>query len=270
MIDCVSFVNEEKKKLKQMVKSNTQLTVIQIGDNQASNSYIKGKKKDCEEVGIICNHIHFNNSVSTEGVITAIEVYNRVDECFGILVQLPIPEHLDKTRIINAIADDKDVDGFKASSPFTPCTPLGVMMLLDHLNVDLEGKVVTVIGRSDIVGKPMVNLLIDKGATVISCNSHTKNIKDYTLYSDVVISATGNERLLNRSNVREDWVCKVRGMNKQIVIDVGINRGKDGKLCGDCDKELYKYVDLISPVPNGVGILTRLALLINVVKSSEV
>lgn len=257
MIDCKAIAAERKKYLKEYIEQNNKnlcLMVIQVGNDPASNSYIRGKKQDCEEVGIEFLHKRFDVSVTTEEIIRVIKAANFSPLVNGIIVQLPIPPHLDKDSILNAVADSKDVDGFKHNSGFTPCTPKGVMTILDHLNYDVDGKLCCVIGRGE-VGKPMVDLLTKHNATVLWCNSHTKafDLEGYILTADVIISATGKPQLIKK--IRDD----------QIVIDVGICRGEDGKLCGDVDKSCYGEQMLITPVPGGVGLMTRVSLLENLV-----
>lgn len=257
MIDCKTIAAERKKYLKEYIEQNNKnlcLMVIQVGNDPASNSYIRGKKQDCEEVGIEFLHKRFDISVTTEEIIRVIKAANFSPLVNGIIVQLPLPPHLDKDSILNAVADSKDVDGFKHNSGFTPCTPKGVMTILDHLNYDVDGKLCCVIGRGE-VGKPMVDLLTKHNATVLWCNSYTKafDLEGYILTADVIISATGKPQLIKK--IRDD----------QIVIDVGICRGEDGKLCGDVDKSCYGDQMLITPVPGGVGLMTRLALLENLV-----
>lgn len=257
MIDCKTIAAERKKYLKEYVEQNNKnlcLMVIQVGNDPASNSYIRGKRQDCEEVGIEFLHKRFDISVTTEEIIRVIKAANFSPLVNGIIVQLPLPPHLDKDSILNAVADSKDVDGFKYNSGFTPCTPKGVMTILDHLNYDVDGKLCCVIGRGE-VGKPMVDLLTKHNATVLWCNSHTKafDLEGYILTADVIISATGKPQLIKK--IRDD----------QIVIDVGICRGNDDKLCGDVDKSCYGEQMLITPVPGGVGLMTRVALLENLV-----
>lgn len=255
MIDCKTIAADRKNYIKEYIKQNHMdlcLMVIQVGDDSASNSYIRGKMQDCLEVGIRFIHKHFDLSATTNEIIRTIHDANESVLVNGILVQLPLPSYLDKDRIINSIADSKDVDGFKHNSIFTPCTPKGVMSILEYLHYNVDGKLCCVIGRGD-VGKPMVDLLTKHNATVLWCNSHTKDtdLEKYVLAADVVISATGKPQLIK----------KVR--NDQIIIDVGICRGEDGKLCGDVDKSCYGDHMQITPVPCGVGLMTRVALLEN-------
>ena len=250
MIDCKSIATDRKRYLKEYIEQNNKdlcLMVIQVGDDPASNSYIRGKMQDCMEVGIRFLHKRFDVSVSTNEIIHTIRDANESVLVNGIIVQLPLPSHLDKDSILNAVVDSKDVDGFKHNSNFTPCTPKGIMTILDHLNYDVDGRLCCVIGRGE-VGKPMVDLLTKHNATVLWCNSHTKafDLEGYILSADVIISATGKPQLIKK--VRDD----------QIVIDVGICRG-------DVDKSCYGEQMLITPVPGGVGLMTRVALLENLV-----
>lgn len=257
MIDCKALAAERKEQLKEYIERSGQhycLMVIQVGDDPASNSYIRGKKKDCEEVGIVFIHKHFDCSVTTEEVLQEIYEANRSSFINGIIVQLPLPAHLDQKMITGAIYDSKDVDGFKLFSNYIPCTPKGVLEILDYIGCDVDGKLVCVIGRGS-VGRPLVDLLTERNATVLWCNSHTstEDLEGYVLTADVVISAAGQPNLI--TSVRQD----------QIVIDVGINRGEDGKLCGDVSKTCYRDDVQITPVPGGVGLMTRVALLENTV-----
>lgn len=258
MIDCKLIAAEHKERLTKYILDNhltVGLAVIQVGNNPASNSYIKGKKADCEEIHINFCHIKYENenTVTTEDIVSEICRLNSDDRIHGIIVQLPLPHHLDQAAILNTIADEKDVDGFKASSNFTPCTPKGVMLILEHLGIDVDGKVCCVIGRGE-VGKPMVELLTKHNATVLWCNSHTpENIINKAVDADVLITATGHKGLIQYVPL---------GMT---VIDVGISRGDDGKLYGDVDRKCYEDYLNITPVPGGVGLMTRVALLENTV-----
>lgn len=258
------YVANEKQKLKEEIQSNNELitlAVIQIDDNPASNSYIKGKQKDCDEVGIKMQHIKLcSEDYSQEELEDAIDFIASDTSINGVIVQLPIPDKYDVEKIKWCIPANKDVDGFRPDSYFNPCTPYGIMMWLGENNYSLIGKNVTVLGRSEIVGKPMTKMLIDAGATVTCCNSHTERYR-YTDDADMVISAVGSPRYFNFSD------C---GINTELIVDVGINRDKEGKLCGDYDNrrfEDYRPLTYLTPVPGGVGLLTRLALLENVRKA---
>lgn len=235
------------------------LSIVQVGDNPASNSYVKGKMKDCDEVGIKCNHLKLDENISQEFLNDTIISLNSNSMINGIIVQLPLPKHLNLN--LDLINKEKDVDGFKIDSPFVPCTPLGIIKYLEDNNVEFDGKNVVVIGRSDIVGKPMAKLFQDRNATVTICHSHTKDISFYTRNADIIVVATGKINTLKRDMI---------GNNKPIVIDVGINRNENGKLCGDCDySNIIDICSFVSPVPGGVGLLTRLSLLENVKKTLD-
>jgi methylenetetrahydrofolate dehydrogenase (NADP+)/methenyltetrahydrofolate cyclohydrolase len=229
------------------------LAVIQVGDVEASTRYIRNKKKDCEEVGIDFEWYYYPETITTAEL--KCEIIDLLDFTDGLIVQMPLPGHIDVEEIKLAIDPAKDVDGFHPMSKFNPCTPKGI---IDYLTAgcafDLCGKNVVVIGRSDIVGKPLARMLTDKDATVSLCHSKTKNLWDYINNADLIICAVGKAKFLNCYAIH----CP--------VIDVGINFDENGKLVGDCFNIEHREV---SPVPGGVGLLTRVALLENVVKTAE-
>lgn len=237
------------------------LLIIQVGDEFASNKYVAGKEKDCQEVGIECKVAKLDETVGEAGLLDYIRAFE--DRYDGIIVQLPLPDNIDVSKVVKALPERADVDGFKAGSDFIPCTPLGIYNLLLSVCKDdimLNGKNVVILGRSDIVGKPMAKLIIENtNATVTVCNSHTKNLQEITAKADVLISAVGKAGIVNGDMVKEGAV----------VIDVGINRSDDGKLVGDVDHGSIPDVRFITPVPGGVGLLTRLSLLENVVTAAE-
>lgn len=256
---CKGYSEIRKKELKEEIlkfKRKPCLLVIQIDNNPASNSYIKGKKKDCEEVGIDFTHAHVNSEMSSQTDLqNLIQAYcEKESNVDGIIIQLPIPDKYNLNNLLAAISPEKDVDGFKQNSCFKPCTPKGIMDWLDYNEVELSGKDVCVIGRSNIVGKPLVNMMIDAGATVTCCNSKTKDLKYYTRNANIVVSAIGKAKYFDSTYFK-------RG---QIIIDVGINRNENGKLCGDVDNK-YIYNSYVTPSPSGVGLLTRNTLIENVV-----
>ena len=262
VITCKEYVKNQKELLAKEIKSferNPKLCVIQIGDNAASNSYVKGKIKDCNEVGIECEHIHIIDyeNFSQGDLLKLIMNKNFDPSVDGIIVQLPVPDKYDVDMICNTIIKEKDVDGFRKDSLFVPCTPKGVIDYLEYNNIELTSKICTVIGRSNIVGKPLVNLLIERGATVINCNSKTKDIKNFTRQSDIIISAIGKANYFDESYF----------VDGQVLIDVGINKDESGKLCGDICEEVKENMLLATPVPGGVGLLTRLKLLENTVEA---
>lgn len=256
------FVAKRKESLREEIQKNNltpTLAIIQVGANPASNSYVKGKLKDCAELGIEGQHINLPADISQHILDNTMMYLSANPDVHGIIVQLPVPEHLHvKNELINK---EKDVDGFRVESPYTPCTPLGIMMFLKEKGISLVGKNVVIIGRSEIVGRPLAKLCLDAHATVTVCHSKTDNLQFYTQHADVIIVAVGKEKLLTRDMI---------GENKPVVIDVGINRNTEGKLCGDCDyANLLDVCSYVSPVPGGVGLLTRLALMENTVKASK-
>lgn len=258
MISCKEYSTKEKERIKKFIKDQTvkpKLCVIQIGDNQASNSYIKGKKKDCEEIGIICRHYKFTENIDQKIIEDTIDRLNKDHSVNGIIIQLPIPKKFDLLKLQSFISPAKDVDGFRRDSYFTPCTPKGIVNWLSFNNYNFNGCKAVVIGRSAIVGKPLAQLLIDFNCTVTSCNSHTKNIAEYTKNADLIISAIGKAKYFDVSYFSDN----------QVIVDVGINRDENGKLCGDInhDQMHYVYNTYVTPVPGGVGLLTRTALLSN-------
>ena len=245
------------------------LSVIIVGENPASLTYVKGKHKDCAECGIISENIAMADTISQEELLAEIERLNKDDSVHGILVQLPLPDHIDEYAVINAISPEKDVDGFTAVNVgnmnigkdcYAPCTPQGCIDMLDYAGIDLTGKDVVVIGRSNIVGKPVAALALQRSATVTICHSKTKNIAEKTRQADVVIVAVGRAGFLTGDMLKPSAV----------VIDVGINRNEAGKLCGDADFDsCIDVVSKITPVPGGVGLMTRANLLKNTIKSAK-
>ena len=245
------------------------LSVIIVGENPASLTYVKGKHKDCAECGIVSENIAMAETISQDELLAEIERLNKDDSVHGILVQLPLPKHIDEYAVINAISPEKDVDGFTAVNVgnmnigkdcYAPCTPQGCIDMLDYAGIDLMGKDVVVIGRSNIVGKPVAALALQRSATVTICHSKTKNIAEKTRQADVVIVAVGRAGFLTGDMLKPGAV----------VIDVGINRNEAGKLCGDADFDsCIDAVSKITPVPGGVGLMTRANLLKNTIKSAK-
>jgi len=232
------------------------LAIIKIGKDKASDIYIKAKKKACEEIGISLVEYGLSEYTKEKDIIMLIELLNKGD-ANGILVQLPLPKHINVKRIMDTITPDKDVDGFNPASTFTPCTPKGIIRLLKECDLQICGKKVVVVGCSEIVGKPVANLLLNEGATVTVCHSNTSNLSRETLQADILVVATGKPYLIKRDMVKEG----------AIVIDVGINKvGK--KIVGDVDFEGVKdKCSYITPVPGGVGPMTVAMLMENVVES---
>lgn len=245
---------------------NPVLAIINVGNDPASEAYIRGKKKDCIECGIIPKLYHFD-SISEENLSNLIMELNIDDSVNGIIVQLPLPKNINPAKITNLIFAEKDVDGFNnenvanlytGNECICPCTPYGVIRLLEYMGYnDLSGKHAVVIGRSNIVGKPMAQMLLNKNATVTICHSKTENLKEYTKTADILISAVGKPKFINNEYVKEN----------SIVIDIGITRLENGKLSGDVDLEnVLDKVRYITPVPKGMGLVTRAMLLENTLK----
>lgn len=245
------------------------LAVVIVGDDAASRIYVNNKKKDCEEVGIRSFEYALPVDTKEQDLLDLIETLNEDDFVDGILVQLPIPKHLDENKVIRRINPDKDVDAFHpynvgelmiGNVVFSPCTPAGVMELLKDAGIDVAGKSCVIVGRSNIVGKPMSMLMLHANATVTICHSKTKDLKKVCKEADILVAAIGKADF-----VTEDYV-----KDGAIVIDVGINRTKDGSMTGDVDfPNVSKIVSAITPVPGGVGPMTRAMLLKNTIKACK-
>lgn len=245
------------------------LAVVLVGDNQASHTYVKNKEKSTVEVGMKSELVRLPETVTEEALLGHIDKLNNDDSIHGILVQLPLPNHIDEDRIILAIDPAKDVDGFHpvnvgkmmiGQPSFLSCTPYGIVKLLERTNTPIAGQHVVVIGRSNIVGKPMGQLLLQRDATVTYCHSRTKDLASFTKQADILIVAIGRGKMINAEHVKKGAV----------VIDVGMNRDEEGKLCGDVDFEAVKEIaSAITPVPGGVGPMTITMLLQNTLQSAE-
>ncbi|WP_223591469.1 bifunctional methylenetetrahydrofolate dehydrogenase/methenyltetrahydrofolate cyclohydrolase FolD [Neobacillus bataviensis] len=245
------------------------LSVILVGNNDASKTYVKSKQKTCEELGMYSLLITMPEEVSEEELLAKIIELNADPSIHGILVQLPLPKHIDETRVIESISPLKDVDGFHpinigrmmtGQNAFLPCTPYGILVLLEETGVQLDGKHVVVVGRSNIVGKPVGQLLLNKNATVTYCHSKTKDLAVHTRQADILIAAVGIPNFIKADHVKEGAV----------VIDVGINRNEAGKLCGDVAfDEVSEKAGYITPVPKGVGPMTITMLMYNTLKSAS-
>ena len=245
------------------------LAVILVGENPASRVYVRNKHRACLEVGINSIEITLPETTTEAELLAKIEELNARDDVHGILVQLPLPKHINEETVILAIAKEKDVDAFNPFNvgrimaggyDFLPCTPAGVMKLLDYYNIEISGKNCVVIGRSNIVGKPMAMLLLAKDGTVTVCHSKTKNIKEITKQADILVAAVGRPRFVTVDMVKEG-AC---------VIDVGINRMEDGSLCGDVDfAAVSPIASAITPVPGGVGPMTITMLLANTLTAAR-
>ena len=245
------------------------LAVILVGDNPASEVYVRNKVRGCEDCGFHSVLEKFDASLTEPELLARIAALNADPAIHGILVQLPVPKHIDATKVIEAISPLKDVDGFHVASAgalmtgmpgFWPCTPYGCMKMLESINYDLRGKHAVVIGRSNIVGKPMALMLLQKNATVTICHSATPDLKAFTLQADVIVAAVGKRNVLTADMVKPGAV----------VLDVGMNRNDEGKLCGDVDFEGVRQVaSAITPVPGGVGPMTITMLLVNTLEAAE-
>lgn len=245
------------------------LAVILIGDDPASLSYVRGKKKAAEAMGIRFQLDHFDASFTEQELLEVIDQYNQNDDFHGILVQLPLPDHISEQAVIERISPEKDVDGFHplnvgkmllGEDTFLPCTPAGIVELLKKTEIDLSGKEVVVVGRSNIVGKPVGQLLLNENATVTYCHSRTADITAHTKKADILIVAVGKANFIKADQMKEGAV----------VIDVGVNRLDNGKLVGDVDfEEAKEKASYITPVPGGVGPMTITMLAHNTVKSAK-
>ena len=245
------------------------LAVIMVGDDIASKVYVRNKNKACEEIGIEYEEFLLNTDTTMEELLNVIDNLNKNQNIDGILLQSPIPKHLDINKAFRAILPEKDVDGFHPINAgklsigekcFVPCTPHGVVKIMEEYNIETEGKNVVIVGRSNIVGKPMAQCLLNKNATVTICHSKTKNIGKITKNADIIVSAVGKINMVTKEMVKPGAV----------VIDVGMNRNEEGKLVGDVDFEnVSKVSSYITPVPGGVGPMTIAMLLNNVVKATK-
>ena len=260
-------IREEHSQLKEKYGKPAGLAVVIVGNNPASQVYVKNKIRACENVGFYSENIELDENISEKELLQEIDKLNKNDRINGILVQLPLPAHINELKIIDSISPEKDVDGFHVSNigkmvigdetGFLSCTPYGIMQLLEEYKIEIEGKDAVIIGRSNIVGKPMALMLIQKGATVQVCNSNTKDLRKKLNEADIIIVAAGVPKLLKKEDVKEGAV----------VIDVGINR-VDGKICGDVDyEEVAEKTSYITPVPGGVGPMTIASLIKNTFKS---
>ncbi|PYF03030.1 bifunctional methylenetetrahydrofolate dehydrogenase/methenyltetrahydrofolate cyclohydrolase FolD [Ureibacillus chungkukjangi] len=245
------------------------LAVILVGDNPASQTYVRNKQKSCEAIGIFSELIKLPQEVSEEELLNQIRSLNNSENIHGILVQLPLPSHINEDKVIATISPEKDVDGFSPISvgkmmlgqeTYLPCTPFGVMKLLEHAGIDIAGKHAVIVGRSHIVGKPMGQLLLQKDATVTYTHSKTPELPSITKQADIIVAAVGRPNFITKEHVKSGAV----------VIDVGINRDENNKLIGDVHfAEVEQVASHITPVPGGVGPMTITMLLFNTVQSAE-
>ena len=260
-------IKGEHSQLKEKYGKPAGLAVVIVGNNPASQVYVKNKIRACENVGFYSENIELDENISEKELLQEINKLNKNDRIDGILIQLPLPAHINELKIIDSISPEKDVDGFHVSNigkmvigdetGFLSCTPYGIMQLLEEYEIEIAGKDAVIIGRSNIVGKPMALMLIQKGATVQICNSRTKDLRKKLNKADIIVVAAGVPKLLKKEDVKEGAV----------VIDVGINR-VDGKICGDVDyEEVAEKTSYITPVPGGVGPMTISSLIKNTFKS---
>ncbi|MGV2622053.1 UNVERIFIED_CONTAM: bifunctional methylenetetrahydrofolate dehydrogenase/methenyltetrahydrofolate cyclohydrolase FolD [Halobacillus marinus] len=268
------LAEELRQEMKEEVRTlnesriHPKLVVVIIGEDPASMSYVKGKQRASEKVGLDSDLIELPEETTEEELLSLIDRLNHDKTVHGILVQLPVPDHISDQKIIEAIAPEKDVDGFHPSNvgkmmtgqdTFFPCTPYGIVVMLERANIDLEGKHVVIVGRSNLVGKPVGQLLLNKNATVTHCHSRTKDLRYHTKQADILIVAAGKASLVSGDDIKQGAV----------VIDVGVNR-VDGKLTGDVDFEsALEVASHITPVPKGVGPMTITMLLHNTIKAAK-
>lgn len=275
IIDGKKISQQIKDELKQKVSAykaegkSITLAVIQVGNDPASSVYVGNKKKACAYIGIESLAYELPQETTEEELLDLIKKLNEDETVNGILVQLPVPKHINEKKIIQAISPLKDVDGFHeqnvgalhvGSEGFVSCTPAGVIQLLKRSGIEIEGKECVVLGRSNIVGKPMAALLLQENGTVTICHSKTQNLKEHAKKADILVAAIGKPKMIDESYVKEGAV----------VIDVGIHRDANNKLCGDVDYEsVFEHVSAITPVPGGVGPMTIAMLMYNCVSAYE-
>ena len=254
-------IKDEVKADADSYKQTPILAVVTIGDDEASKVYVENKRKACEYCGMSMMHFDYADCVKESVVIKKIKELNKDKSVNGIILQLPIPKGFDTKKILNTISPDKDVDGLTdisqgkimgGNATFIPCTPKGILEIFDHYKIDLEGKHVVVVGRSDLVGKPIMLECINRNATVTMCHSKTKDLKKYTKSADVLIVAVGKKHLIDKTMIKKDAV----------IIDVGITR-IDGKIYGDVNPNVEEIASYVTPVPGGVGPMTVAMLLKN-------
>ncbi len=263
-------ITDEVKKLKETCGCTPGLAVVLVGQDPASAAYVNMKKKACDRAGFYSITHDMPESISQEAIEKTIIMMNNDTNIDGILIQLPLPKHIDETKLLELVAPEKDVDGFHPFNVgrlttgldgFVPCTPLGVMKLLSEYDLDVKGKNCVVVGASNIVGKPMASLLLNADATVEICHIFTDNLKRHTLNADVILVGVGVINLIKEDMVKDG----------AIIIDIGINRAENGKLVGDVDFEnVSKKCSYITPVPGGVGPMTIAMLLSNTLKAAKI
>ena len=275
IIDGKKISAESKDELKEKVAAlkaegkEITLAVIQVGNDPASTVYVGNKKKSCAYIGIHSLAYELPEDTTEGELLSLVEQLNESKDVHGILVQLPLPKHINEDKIIKAISPKKDVDGFHPQSVgalsigqpgFVSCTPAGIIQLLKRSGIEIDGKECVIVGRSNIVGKPMALLLLRENGTVTVCHSHTKNLKEVCKRADILVAAIGKPKFFNHEYIKEGAV----------VIDVGIHRNENNKLCGDVDyDDVFSHVSAITPVPGGVGPMTIAMLMYNCVQAAE-
>jgi len=259
-------ISEEIVQLKTKYNNNPVVTTVIVGNDSSSKLYLRLRDNACHDVGIISKHVEFDTTVSEQKILQTIQKLNDDDSVHGVLIQYPVPKHLSQEKLMRAIDQRKDVEGFNpvnlgrtliGDESLVPCTPLSVLTILEHEQVALKGKDIVIINHSNVVGKPLAALLLNRNATVAVCHIFTKNLKQYTLKADILITGAGVPKLITKDYVKDN----------AIVLDVGIVETKDG-VCGDVDFESVKEkVAVLTPVPGGVGPITIACALKNMVKT---
>ena len=280
IINCKAIRDKYIEEIKQKDLTGCTVAFVQVGENQASNVYVRNKKKLCEEVGIEVEHYKLSENTTEEQLLATIDMLNKCSVITGIMVQLPLPKHIDENKVINTIDPNKDIDGFHVvnkgkvvigdESGIIAATPKGIMTILKEEGIDLKGKNVVVVGRSNIVGKPLTAAMINESATVTCCNSKTDRefLTDLIFSADIFISAIGKANYFNEKFFLDNRMLP-EYLEDTIAIDVGINKDENNKLCGDIDKELYPYFKKVTSVPGGVGVVTTLTVVSNIVELFE-
>ena len=264
-----NVIKEKAKRIHEEFSRVPGLAAVLVGEDPASQIYVRNKRRSCEDVGIYSEEHKLSESTTQGELLSLIDKLNKDNKINGILVQLPLPSHINESIVLNSVSPEKDVDGFhpinagylfEGQPKFIPCTPHGIIKMLDFYNVEIEGKNAVVLGRSNIVGKPAAILLLQKNATVTICHSRTRNLNEILKNADIIVAAIGKAHFVKKEMVKEGAT----------IIDVGINRLENGKLAGDVDFDGVKEVcGLITPVPGGVGPMTITMLLWNTLKSLE-
>lgn len=231
--------------------------IIQVGSNPASNAYVRGKLNDCEYCGIPAFLRVYPESISERELIDEVRLASTSHKFTGVIVQLPLPAHISAEKVMSVIPPEKDIDGFNPESKYTACTPKGIMLFCKVNGINIEGDHCVIINRSEIVGRPLIDLFLEKNATVTVCHSYTRNLREITKTADVLVTAVGKENFITQDMVKEE----------AIIFDVGITRDAEGKMCGDVARDVQCYYK--TPVPKGVGLLTRTAFVLNCMESAK-